>query len=180
MRDYAKLSFRIDYAVKQDFIRKIQELGYSTPSEALRDSVEIITYNGERTPKEQVLAHHLLRLQDVMSAEEAEKLFQDFCEFMDENNYLAQTARMSEERFIEENAACDTDSLFAKQFYHMHGYALIPHEIPQLLRHYYHDARMVRLRRERMTQIVAANVAETDIRELLTPAEIEKLANTTL
>lgn len=176
MRDVCKMSFRIDVSIKNDFLRKIQELGYANPSEALRDSVEIITYNGERTPKEQVLAHHLHRIQDVMSAEEAEKLFQDFCSFMEEYHYLAQTARISEEEFMEVNAVREYESKFAQQFYHMHGYALIPEEIPELLRHYYHDARMIRRRREKVSGIVAARAEELDIMDILSPAEKEKLA----
>lgn len=176
MGDLCKICFNIEYSVKQDFLKKIQMLGYSTMTEALRDSVEIITYNGERTPKEQVLAHHLHRIQDVMTSEEAEKLFQDFCSFMEEYHYLAQTARISEEEFMEMNAVREYESKFAQQFYHMHGYALIPAEIPELLRHYYHDARMIRLRREKVSGIVAARADELDIMDILSPAEKEKLA----
>ena len=176
MRDMCKICFNIEYSVKQDFLKKIQELGYANLSEALRHSVVIITYNGELTPKEQVLAHHLSRLQAVMTSEEAEKLFQDFCSFMEEYHYLAQTARISEEEFMEVNAVRDYGSKFAQQFYHMHGYALIPAEIPELLRHYYHDARMIRLRREKVSGFVAAHTEELDIMDILSPAEKEKLA----
>lgn len=176
MGDLCKICFNIEYSVKQDFLMKIQKLGYSTMTEALRDSVEIITYNGERTPKEQVLAHHLHRIQDVMTSEEAEKLFQDFIAFMEEYHYLAQTARISEEEFMEVNAVGEYESKFAQQFYHMHGYALIPAEIPELLRHYYHDARMIRLRREKVSGFVAARTEELDIMDILSPAEKEKLA----
>ena len=179
MAGSAYISFKIDYSVKADFQKRIQELGYTTVSEALRDSVEIITYNGERTPKEQVLARHLSRLQAVMDPEAAQKVWHDFCAFMEEYHYAVLTARMTEDEFAEALAIYQTDSNFACQFCHMHGYALIPNEIRDLLRHYYHDAEAIQLRREIITNSVKANAEEIPLSTLLSPAEQKKIARTT-
>ena len=110
-QDSARVVFRVDYSVKQDFIRKASDLGYPNASECLRDMVEIVTYNGERTPKEKVLTHHLARIQNVMSAEQAEKVWGDFCRFMEEYRYAIYTARLTEEEFIETFNVYDTYAL---------------------------------------------------------------------
>lgn len=178
MRESTKMSFRIDYSVKQDFLRKCDELGFN-PSECLRDSVEIITYNGERTPKEQMLARQLARIQQTISRDQAEKVWHDFCDFMAEYHYTVFTARMDEERFAEEYDIYSPDSDFCMRFVHMHNYALIPVEIKDLLRHYYHDAEAIQLRRELITNITKAHAEEADFSTLLSPAEQEKIARTT-
>lgn len=179
MSESAYICFKIDSAVKQDFQRRISDLGYVTVSECLRDSVEIITYNGERTPKEKVLAHHLARMQQTISSEQAEKVWHDFCDFMAEYQYTVFTARMDEERFAKEFDIYSTESTFCMRFVHMFGYALIPVEIKDLLRHYYHDAEAIQIRREIMTNIVKTRSMEADFSTLLSPAEQEKIARTT-
>lgn len=178
MKETTKMTFRLDYSVKQDFIKKCDELGFN-PSECLRESVGLITYNGELAPKEKVLAHHLSRLQKIISPEQAEKVWHDFCEFMAEYRYTIYTARMDENEFAENFEVSSPDSEFCMRFVHMHGYALIPVEVKDLLRHYYHDAEAIQLRRELITNITKAHAAEADFSTLLSPAEQEKIARTT-
>lgn len=179
MSESAKISFKIDEEVKADFQKRIQELGYPTLSDALRETVVIITYNGELTPKGQVLARHLSRISAVMDFETAQKVWHDFCDFMEEYHYAGQTARIDENQFAEEHDIYKTDSIFAMQFYHMHGYALIPNELRDLLRHYYHDAEAIQLRREIITNSVRNAAEEVPLSTLLSPAEQKKIARTT-
>lgn len=179
MPDNTHICFKIDRSVKEDFQRKCVELGFSSVSGTLRAAVNSITYNGSLTPREQALARHLSKIQNTITLEETQKVYNDFCEFMDEHNYLAITARKSMDEFIELMDVFETDSIFAKQFFVMFNYALIPHEIPDLLRTYYHDSHVNQKRREKMTNVVRAHVEDTDITSLLTPAELKKIAHTT-
>ena len=175
----SRLDFKIDYYIKQDFLRKASDLGYTSASECLRDMVEIVTYNGERTPKERVLTHHLARIQNVMSAEQAEKVWKDFCHFMSEYRYAIYTARLTEEEFIQTFNVYDTEAEFMMQYYHMHGYSLLPVEMTELIRHYYHDAEALQLRRQLITNVTKAHAEMADWQTLATPAEKEKIAKTT-
>lgn len=175
----SRLDFKIDYYIKQDFLRKASDLGYTSTSECLRDMVEIVTYNGERTPKEKVLTHHLARIQNIMSAEQAEKVWKDFCHFMSEYRYAIYTARLTEEEFIQTFNVYDTEAEFMMQYYHMHGYSLLPVEMTELIRHYYHDAEALQLRRQLITNVTKAHAEMADWQTLATPAEKEKIAKTT-
>ena len=178
-QDSARVVFRVDYSIKQDFIRKASDLGYTSASECLRDMVEIVTYNGERTPKEKVLTHHLSRIQNVMTAEQAEKVWGDFCRFMEEYRYTIFTTRLTEEEFIQEFDVYETEGEFMMQYCHMHGYSLLPVEITELIRHYYHDAEALQLRRQLITNVTKAHAEMADWQTLATPAEKEKIAKTT-
>lgn len=175
----SRLDFKIDYYIKQDFLRRLSDLGYTSASECLRDMVEIVTYNGERTPKEKVLTHHLARIQNIMSAEQAEKVWNDFCRFMEEYRYAIYTARLTEEEFIQTFNVYDTEAEFMMQYYHMHGYSLLPVEMTELIRHYYHDAEALQLRRQLITNVTKAHAEMADWQTLATPAEKEKIAKTT-
>ena len=175
----SRMVFRVDYSVKQAFIRKAEELGYPNASECLRDTVETIVFNGERTPKEKVLAHHLSRFQNIMSAEQAEKVWKDFCRFMEEYRYAIYTTRLTEEEFIQEFNVYEPEADFMMQYCHMHGYSLLPVEITELLRHYYHDAEALQLRRQLITNVTKAHAEMADWQTLATPAEKEKIAKTT-
>lgn len=175
----ATLTLRLEPDLKADFQRKVDELGFRSVSSCLHNIVEVVTYNGSLTPREQALARHLSKIQNTITLEETQKVYNDFCEFMDEHNYLAITARKSMDEFIELMDVFETDSIFAKQFFVMFNYALIPHEIPDLLRTYYHDSHVNQKRREKMTNVVRAHVEDTDITSLLTPAELKKIAHTT-
>ena len=174
-----RIVFRLPYSLKQDFLRKIRELGYVSISECLRDMIEIVTYNGERTPKETVLARHLARIQNVMTAEQAEKVWNDFCRFMEEYRYAIYTTRLTEEEFIQTFNVYDTEAEFMMQYCHMHGYSLLPVEITELIRHYYHDAEALQLRRQLITNVTKAHAEMADWDTIASPAEKEKLAKST-
>ena len=178
-QDSARVVFRVDYSIKQDFIRKASDLGYTSASECLRDMVEIVTYNGERTPKEKVLTHHLARIQNVMTAEQAEKVWGDFCRFMEEYRYTIFTTRLTEEEFIQEFDVYETEGEFMMQYCHMHGYSLLPVEITELIRHYYHDAEALQLRRKLITNVTKAHAEMADWDTIASPAEKDKIAKTT-
>lgn len=175
----SRLDFKIDYYIKQDFLRKASDLGYTSASECLRDMVEIVTYNGERTPKEKVLTHHLARIQNVMTAEQAEKVWGDFCRFMEEYRYTIFTTRLTEEEFIQEFDVYETEGEFMMQYCHMHGYSLLPVEITELIRHYYHDAEALQLRRQLITNVTKAHAEMADWDTIASPAEKDKIAKTT-
>lgn len=178
MKERATLTFRLEPDLKADFQRKVQDLGFRSISSCLHNIVEVVTYDGSLTPREQALARHLSKIRQTITLEETEKVYNDFCEFMDAHNYLAVTARKSIEEFIELTDVFETDSTFAKQFLYMFDYALIPHEIPDLLKAYYRDSHVNQKRREKMTNIVRANLEDTDISSLMTPAELKKIAKT--
>lgn len=177
--DACRIVFRLPYSVKQDFLRKIQDLGYVSASECLRDMVEIVTYNGERTPKEKVLTHHLARIQNVMTAEQVEKVWNDFCRFMEEYRYAIYTTRLTEEEFIDKVEVFDTKGKFLMQFVHMNGYSLMPTEIRDLIHHYYHDAEALELRRKLITDVVRVNASAADWGTIASPAEKDKIAKST-
>lgn len=179
MSQDSRIDFKINYAVKLDFLRKVQDLGYVSASECLRDMVEIVAYNGERTPKEKVLTHHLARIQNIMTAEQAEKVWNDFCRFMEEYRYAIFTTRLTEEEFFDAVEVFNTEGKFMMQFVHMHGYSLMPSEIRDLIHHYYHDAEALQLRRKLITDVVRAHAAEASWDTIASPAEKDKIAKTT-
>lgn len=180
MSDSTHICFKIEPDLKVDFQRKIEELGFQDVSKAMRAIVSTVTYDGALAPREQALARHLSKLRQTITLEETEKVYNDFCEFMDAHNYLAVTARKSIEEFIEIMDVFETDSIFAKQFLYMFDYALIPHEIPDLLKAYYRDSHVNQKRREKMTNIVRASLEDTDISSLMTPAQKKKIENITI
>lgn len=169
----AKVECRLSDSVKADFQLTISQLGYKSVSEALRIMIERVTYNGECTPKEQFLSRQLLRLKEsLVSQEDAQKLRDDFLEFLKRYNYLIYFARMPADDFYTEQELDDTDSLFYKQFYYMHEYSITPMEARQLIRYMYHDAEAQKEVREVMNELMAIKVKTADIQDLLSPADL--------
>lgn len=163
---------RVSETLKADFQLSISQLGYRNNSEAIRDMIEIVAYNGERTPKEQFLSRQLLRLtESLVTPEATEKLRKDFLAFLKEYNYLIYFARLDAEDFYTQHELSDTDSLLYKQFFHMHGYSITPMEARQLVKHMYHDADALLEVRNIMNQMMAVKVQTTDITDILSPAE---------
>lgn len=168
----AELHVRLSDATKNDFQLAIAQLGYRTNSEAIRDMIEIVAYNGERTPKEQFLSRQLTRLTDsLISPEATEKLRKDFIAFLKEYNYLIYFARMDAEDFYTKMELSSTESLFYMQFHHMYGYSLTPVETKQLVKHMYHDSDALKEIRNLMSDLVAIKAQAADINFILSPAE---------
>lgn len=168
----AKVECRLSEATKDDFMLAISQLGYRHMSEAMRDMIEIVAYNGERTPKEQFLSRQLLRLKESLVTPEAtEKLRGDFLAFLKEYNYLIFFARITADQFWQQMELEDTDSMLYKQFYHMHGYSITPTEAYQLVKHIPHDADCVNEIRGLMNQMMAVKVQTADIQDILSPSE---------
>lgn len=167
-----KVECRLSASTKDDFQLAISQLGYRHMSEAIRDMIEIVAYNGERTPKEQFLSRQLTRLTDsLISPEATEKLRKDFIAFLKEYNYLIYFARMDAEDFYTKMELSSTESLFYMQFHHMHGYSLTPVETKQLVKHMYHDSDALKEIRNLMSDLVAIKAQAADINFILSPAE---------
>lgn len=167
-----KVECRLSASTKDDFQLAISQLGYRHMSEAIRDMIEIVAYNGERTPKEQFLSRQLTRLTDsLISPEATEKLRKDFIAFLKEYNYLIYFARMDAEDFYTKMELSSTESLFYMQFHHMHGYSLTPVETKQLVKHMYHDSDALKEIRNFMSDLVAIKAQAEDINFILSPAE---------
>lgn len=167
-----KVECRLSASTKDDFQLAISQLGYRHMSEAIRDMIEIVAYNGERTPKEQFLSRQLTRLtESLISPEATEKLRKDFLAFLKEYNYLIYFVRMDAEDFYTQQEMSDPESLFYMQFHHMHGYSLTPVETKQLVKHMYHDSDALKEIRNLMSDLVAIKAKAADINSILSPAE---------
>ena len=168
----AKVECRLPESTKDDFQLTISRLGYRHMSEAMRDMIEIVAYNGERTPKEQFLSRQLLRLKESLITPEAtEKLRTDWLAFLKEYHYLIFFARVDADEFYEAQGLGDIDNLLYQQFYHMHGYSITPVEAKQLVHHVYHDATAQAEIREVVNQRVAVKIQTENIEKILSPAE---------
>lgn len=168
----AEMHIRLSESTKSDFQMAISQLGYRNNSEAIRDMIEIVAYNGERTPKEQFLSRQLLRLKEsLISPEATQKIREDFLEFLKKYNYLIYFARMTAEEFCSAYDLDDSDCIIYQQFYHLHGYSITPMEARQLIKHMYHDADALQEVRQLMNQMMAVKVQTADIQDILSPAE---------
>lgn len=170
-----EIHVRISEIVKDDFQHTISGLGYRSMSEAVRDMIEIIAYNGERTPKELFLSRQLLRLKDsLVSPEKAETLRTDFLEFLKEYNYLIYFARVDAAHLIDSLELDDMKSLFYQRFVHFTGYGITPLEAKQLIKHMYHDSDALAAIHNLVSEQQIMSAKLTPIDELL--SNTEKLA----
>lgn len=170
-----EIHVRISEIVKDDFQHTISGLGYRSMSEAVRDMIEIVAYNGERTPKELFLSRQLLRLKDsLVSPEKAETLRTDFLEFLKEYNYLIYFARVDAAQLIDSLELDDMKSLFYQRFAHFTGYGITPLEAKQLIKHMYHDSDALAAIHNLVSEQQIMSAKLTPIDELL--SNTEKLA----
>lgn len=171
----AELHVRLSDATKNDFQLAIAKLGYRNNSEAIRDMIEIVAYNGERTPKEQFLSRQLTRLTDSLSSLEAtEKLRKDFIAFLKEYDYLIYFAKIDADRLIDSLELDDMKSLFYQRFAHFTGYGITPLEAEQLIKHMYHDSDALAAIHNLVSEQQIMSAKLTPINELL--SNTEKLA----
>ena len=170
-----EIHVRISEIVKDDFQHTISGLGYRCMSEAVRDMIEIVAYNGERTPKELFLSRQLLRLKDsLVSPEKAETLRTDFLEFLKEYDYLIYFAKIDADRLIDSLELDDMKSLFYQRFAHFTGYGITPLEAKQLIKHMYHDSDALAAVHNLVSEQQIMSAKLTPIDELL--SNTEKLA----
>ena len=163
------IDIRVDETIFADFKARLEQIGYTSMSDILRDAISLITY-GTAAPgcptKADPLQRYLSGLTEpYMTVEDMQKLKERFIEFMEapdnQFKYYLFASKMDEDTLLRSYAGIDGVSAsefptsdMVTDYFNKYNEGLTPNDLRALLHAYMNDPVIRRKARARYTDII--------------------------